>query len=109
MSEKFDRLANEFKADALGIEESRVPIATHAALYVALALIFVAVVWAFVGRVDRIVIGEGKIATRSPMLVMQPFTTSRIVSIEVQAGDRVTKGQVLARFDPAFAEADVAA
>jgi HlyD family secretion protein len=43
------------------------------------------------------------------MLVMQPFTTSRIVSIAVQAGDHVTKGQVLARFDPAFAQADVAA
>lgn len=108
MSEKFDRLANEFKPDAMGIEESRVPIATHAALYVALALIVIAVIWAVVGRVDRIVIGEGKVATRSPMLVMQPFTTSRIVSIEVQAGDRVTKGQVLARFDPSFAQADVA-
>ena len=109
MSGKFERLANSFKPDAVGIEESRVPIATHAALYVALALIVIGVIWAFVGRVDRIVIGQGKIATRSAMLVMQPFTTSRIVSIDVQAGDHVTKGQVLARFDPAFAQADVAA
>jgi HlyD family secretion protein len=109
VSDKFDRLANEFKPDALGIEESRVPFATHAALYVALGLIVIGVIWAFVGRVDRIVIGEGKVATRTPMMVMQPFTTSRIVSIDVQAGDHVTKGQVLARFDPAFAQADVAA
>ena len=109
MSGKFERLANSFKPDAVGIEESRVPIATHAALYVALALIVIGVIWAFVGRVDRIVIGQGKIASRSAMLVMQPFTTSRIVSIDVQAGDHVTKGQVLARFDPAFAQADVAA
>ena len=42
------------------------------------------------------------------MLVMQPFTTSRIVSINVRAGDHVVKGQVLVRFDPVFAQADVA-
>jgi hemolysin D len=57
--------------------------------------------------VDRIVVAPGKIATRTPMLVMQPFTTSRVVEIAVKAGDHVVKGQVLARFDPAFAAADV--
>src|SRR3954469_10291099 len=109
MSDSFNRLANDFKPDAVAIEEARVPFGTHAALYVALTLLALAVVWACIGKVDRIVIGQGKIATRTPMLVMQPFTTSRIVSIDVQAGDHVTKGQVLARFDPAFAQADVAA
>ena len=108
MSDSFDRLSNSFKPDALAIEESRVPFSTHETLYVALTLVVIAVVWACIGKVDRIVIGQGKIATRTPMMVMQPFTTSRIVSIEVQAGDHVTKGQVLARFDPAFAQADVA-
>ncbi|HEX2760064.1 MAG TPA: HlyD family type I secretion periplasmic adaptor subunit, partial [Rhizomicrobium sp.] len=109
MSDSFDRLANGFKPDALAIEERRVPFGAHAALYLALALLGIAVVWAFIGKLDRIVIGQGKIATRTPLSVMQPFTTSRIVSIDVQAGDHVTKGQVLARFDPAFAQADVAA
>ncbi len=108
MSAEFDRLANGFKADAIAVEEAPVPIATHAALWIALALLVLAVIWAFVGRVDRIVVGEGKIVTQTPMQVLQPFTTSRIVSIEVRAGDRVKKGQVLARFDPAFAQADVA-
>ena len=108
MSDSFDRLSNSFKPDALAIEESRVPFAAHIALYIALALIVIAVIWACIGKVDRIVIGQGKIATRTPMMVMQPFTTSRIVSIDVQQGDHVTKGQVLARFDPVFAQADVA-
>jgi hemolysin D len=108
MTASFDKLANEFKSDAAAIEEAPVPISAHAVLYVFLALLVLAVIWSVVGRVDRIVIGQGKIATRDPMLVMQPFTTSRIVSIGVQAGDHVVKGQVLARFDPVFAEADVA-
>jgi len=107
MSAEFERLSNGFKADAIAVEEAGVPIATHAALWIALVLLAGAVIWAFVGRVDRIVVGEGKITTRSPMQVMQPFTTSRILDIKVRAGDHVRRGQVLALFDPAFAEADV--
>jgi HlyD family secretion protein len=108
MSAHYERLANGFKADAVAIEEARVPFTAHAALWIALSLIVCAVVWSVIGTVDRIVIGEGKIANRDAMLVMQPFTTSRVVSIHVKAGDHVTRGQVLARFDPVFAEADVA-
>jgi HlyD family secretion protein len=108
MSASFDKLANGFKSDAAAIEEAPVPVSAHAALYVFLTLLVLAVLWSVIGQVDRIVVAQGKIATRDPMLVMQPFTTSRIVSISVQAGDHVTKGQVLARFDPVFAQSDVA-
>jgi len=109
MSSDFDKVANDFKPDATAIEEAGVPVSAHAALYTFLALLVVAVIWSIVGQVDRIVVAQGKIATRDPMLVMQPFTTSRIVAINVQAGDHVVKGQVLARFDPVFAEADASA
>ena len=72
------------------------------------ALLVIAILWSIFGSVDRIVVAPGKIATRTPMLVMQPFTTSRILQINVKAGDHVRKGQVMVRFDPAFAQADVA-
>ena len=108
MSGSFDKLANNFKSDAAAIEEAPVPVSAHAALYTFLALLVLAVLWSIIGQVDRIVVAQGKIATRDPMVVMQPFTTSRIVSIDVKAGDHVVKGQVLARFDPVFAQADVA-
>jgi HlyD family secretion protein len=107
MTVHFDQAANDFKPDAAALEEAPVPLSAHAALFVVLALLIAAVVWAVVGKVDRIVVAPGKVATRTPMLVMQPFTTSRIVSIDVKPGDHVVKGQVLARFDPAFAQADV--
>ncbi|MES2692414.1 MAG: biotin/lipoyl-binding protein, partial [Verrucomicrobiota bacterium] len=108
MSKELDRVANEFKPDATAIAEAPVPVSAHAALFVVLALLVTAIVWAIVGRVDRIVVAPGKIATSTPMLVMQPFTTSRVVEVAVKAGDHVKKGQLLARFDPAFASADVA-
>jgi hemolysin D len=101
------RAANDFQSDAAAIEEAPVPISAHAALYVVLALLGIAVLWSIIGTLDRIVVAPGKIATRTPLLVMQPFTTSRVVEIPVKAGDHVKKGQVLVRFDPSFAQADV--
>ncbi|HEU0162264.1 MAG TPA: HlyD family type I secretion periplasmic adaptor subunit [Rhizomicrobium sp.] len=105
---RLDRAANDFKPDAVAIAEAPVPVTAHIALYVVLLLLVGVVLWAVIGTVDRIVVAQGKITTRTPMLVMQPFTTSRVVSIDVKPGDHVVKGQVLARFDPAFASADVA-
>jgi hemolysin D len=104
---RLDRAANEFQSDAAAIEEAPVPISAHAALWIVLILLTTAVLWSVIGTVDRIVVAPGKIATRTPMLVMQPFTTSRIVEVAVKPGDHVVKGQVLVRFDPAFANADV--
>lgn len=103
-----DKLAQGFRPDASAIEEAPVPLSAHAALYAVLVLLILAILWAIFGSVDRIVVAPGKIATRTPLLVMQPFTTSRILQINVKAGDHVRKGDVLVIFDPAFAQADVA-
>jgi len=104
-----EEIAQGFKPDAVAIEEAPVALPVHVALYLLAALLVIAILWAIFGSLDRIVVAPGKIATRTPMLVMQPFTTSRILQINVKAGDHVRKGQVLVRFDPAFAQADVAA
>ena len=104
-----DRLAHDFKPDATAIEEAPVPLSAHIALYTLLAVLVIAVLWSIFGSLDRIVVAPGKVATRAPMLVMQPFTTSRILQINVKEGDQVRKGQVLVAFDPAFAQADVMA
>ena len=104
---RLERATGEFQSDAAAIEEAPVPLAAHAALWIVLALLVTALLWSVIGRVDRIVVAPGKVATRTPMLVLQPFTTSRIIAVAVKAGDHVKKGQLLVRFDPAFANADV--
>jgi hemolysin D len=106
---ELDRVANDFQSDASALEDAPVSLTAHAALYLLLVLVVVAVTWSLIGTVDRIVVAPGKIASRTPMLVMQPFTTSRVLQIAVKAGDHVKKGQLLARFDPSFAQADVSA
>jgi len=99
-------VAHDFKPDVVAIEEAPIPISTFSALYVVLALIVIAIIWSLIGKVDRIIVAQGKIVTTAPVIVMQPFTTSRIQKIYVQPGDRVHKGQVLVSFDPLFAKAD---
>ncbi len=99
-------IARQFKSNADAIEEAPVPLSAHAALYSILILLVIGVLWALVGRVDRIVVASGKVTTRTPAIVLQPFTTSRILSVSVRPGDHVHKGQLLISFDPAFAAAD---
>ncbi len=106
---ELSRVANDFQSDAAALEDAPVSLSAHAALYVVLALLVVAIIWSVLGSVDRIVVAQGKVASRTPMLVMQPFTTSRVLEIAVKPGDHVKKGQVLARFDSSFAQADVSA
>lgn len=103
-----DSVAQAFKPDATAIEEAPIPLPAHVVLYVVVGLLAIGVLWSILGSLDRIVVAPGKISTRTPLVVMQPFTTSRIQAINVRAGDHVRKGQVLIAFDPAFAQADVA-
>jgi HlyD family secretion protein len=75
---------------------------------VILAFLVLAIAWAVFGSIDRIVVAPGKVVSRTPLVVMQSFTTSRITQIHVKPGDHVRRGQILVSFDPAFAQADVA-
>jgi len=96
----------DFKPDAIAIEEQPVPITIHAVMYVLCALLVIAILWSFIGAMDRIVVGQGKVTTTTPVVVLQPFAVSRILAIKVKPGDHVKKGDVLISFDPAFANAD---
>jgi hemolysin D len=60
-------------------------------------------------EVDRVVTAAGVVISRSPTIVIQPLDTAIVRSIEVNPGDVVHAGQVLARLDPTFATADMGA
>lgn len=60
-------------------------------------------------EVDRVVTAAGVVISRSPTIVIQPLDTAIVRSINVNPGDVVHAGQVLARLDPTFATADMGA
>ena len=52
---------------------------------------------------------RGIVVSQSPTILVQPLDTAIVRSIDVREGQRVHAGEVLARLDPTFATADLAA
>ena len=59
--------------------------------------------------IDKVVTAQGRVIAMQATSVVQPLETAIVRSIDVREGDRVTKGQILARLDPTFATADLGA
>jgi HlyD family secretion protein len=59
--------------------------------------------------IDKVVTAQGRVIALNATSVVQPLETAIIRSIEVQEGDHVAKGQIVARLDPTFATADLGA
>ena len=76
---------------------------TYFVLYLLLAMVLIASVM----RVDVVVVSAGRFVTDTPTIVLQPLETAIIRELSVAAGDKVTKGQILAKLDPTFTQADV--
>lgn len=58
-------------------------------------------------QIDRVVTATGRVVSRDATILVQPFNTAIIRSIEVHEGQLVHHGDLLARLDPTFAAADV--
>jgi len=56
---------------------------------------------------NRVVTTTGRMVPTSATLLVQPYETSIIRSIDVHEGDFVHKGQVIAHLDPTITDADV--
>lgn len=97
----------EYQPDAVEIEEKPVAGKVRWVLYVILGTLIAVVIAAIVFRVDRIIVAEGKLITTSPTIVVQPLNAAIIRSIDVQVGDIVEEGQVLATLDSTFTSADL--
>jgi multidrug efflux pump subunit AcrA (membrane-fusion protein) len=97
----------EYQPDAVEIEERPVPGSVRWVLYLLLGTLIAIVIGAVVFSVDRIVVAQGKLITTAPTIVIQSLNTAVIRSIEVQVGDIVEEGQLLATMDSTFASTDL--
>jgi HlyD family secretion protein len=84
------------------------PLAMHSNSIIT-AMVFVALFLSAVMHVDKIVSAPGKLVSSAPTVVVQPFVTSIVQSINVEEGQIVHKGDVLATLDPTYAAADLTA
>lgn len=95
----------ELLPDPDAIEQRPIGGAKRGVLYLMVAFIVSALLWASIAEVDETVTARGRLVSTERNLVVQPLETSIVESIQVKVGQAVKKGQVLATLDPTFTEA----
>jgi HlyD family secretion protein len=105
-----DRLIRLFQSETAEISEGLEPLRLRLPLYALAALFASLLVIMTVTQIDRVVNSvAGVVVTTDPTVVLQALDPSIIKTIDVQEGDRVKGGQLLATLDATLAAADVSA
>ncbi|MEO5350020.1 MAG: HlyD family type I secretion periplasmic adaptor subunit [Magnetococcus sp. YQC-3] len=109
------RVAKKVASDAIPFQEGvgvvteeEPPMVMMGTYYLIMCMFIAIVVIASVADTDIVVTGTGQLTTDAPPIQLQPVDRAIIREMKVKAGDVVSKGQVLATFDPTFARADLA-
>ena len=96
-----------FQPDTVLLERAKPPLGARMTLYILAALIFLTMLWAVFGKIDKIVVAEGKIVTVSTPVILQSYSISIVKDIKVAMGQKVKSGELLVVLDPTFAQADM--
>jgi HlyD family type I secretion membrane fusion protein len=83
------------------------PYSQHAVLHVISAIIVLSLLLMCFVKLDRVVNSSGRILPTAGSYFVQPLDKAIVTAIVAHPGDVVRKGQVLARLDPTFAQADL--
>jgi len=98
----------EFLPDADEIERRPLPPYARITVHALAAALVCFLGWSSVAEIDEVVKAQGRLTTPSANIVVQPFETSIIRTIDVRIGQVVKKGERLATLDPTDADADQA-
>jgi HlyD family secretion protein len=105
-----DALLRIFRSEVDEVRESREPGQLRLTLYVLAGLFIALLAISALMQLNRVVTSSaGQIVTTEPSIVLQALDAAIIKSLDVQEGERVRRGQLLATLDPTFAAADVSA
>lgn len=96
-----------FQPDRVLLERATPPLGARWTLFTLAGVLCVLIIWAIVGKIDKIVSAEGKIVTVATPVVLQSYSISLVKDIRVVMGQRVHKGDLLVVLDPTFAQADL--
>ncbi len=99
----------EFHSPSAGMANVAPLRGAQGTIWVVGALVATCFTVAWLIPIDRVVTATGKVVSVAPTEVVQPLETSIVRSIEVQEGQVVHRGDVLAELDPTDTTANVGA
>ncbi|MCX7893106.1 MAG: HlyD family type I secretion periplasmic adaptor subunit [Burkholderiales bacterium] len=97
----------DFAPGILRLQEAPPSPLPRLVLWVLVAIVAAALVWAALGRLDIIAVAQGRIVPQSYLQIVQPAEQGIVKELLVREGDAVTAGQVLVRMDARLSEADL--
>lgn len=97
----------EFAPDLLRIQQTPPRPLPRAVLFIALALLMAALLWAGFSQLDVVAVAQGKLVPKSYLKIVQPTEAGVVREILVEQGDHVVQGQVLMRMDPTLTSAEL--
>lgn len=96
----------DFSPALLRLEATSPSPLGRAVLYALLALVAATLLWASLAQLDIVAVADGKLVPAGYLKIVQPPEHGAVREVLVQEGERVAKGQVLARMDAALSAAD---
>ena len=99
----------EFQSPTAAMLATPVPLFARHSNFIITLMVFTSLILADVVHVDKIITAQGKLVSSAPTVVVQPFVTSIVQTINVSEGQIVKKGDVLATLNPTYAAADLTA
>lgn len=99
----------EFQWPSTAVANAPIPRTARRIVWIIASMVVALITLAALMPVDQVVTTTGLVVSQSPNILVQPLETAIVRSIEVREGQRVEKGELLARLDPTFAAADLAA
>lgn len=98
----------EFLPAALALQEKPVSPVPRVAMWLLMSFALLALLWAIFGRLDVVVVAQGKIVPNERVKVIQPIETATVTAIKVEDGQTVEAGDLLIELDATAASADTA-
>jgi hemolysin D len=99
----------EFQSPSAVIVHAEAPPLARGIIWIVAGLIFTSLAAMGMIAVDQVISVRGVVISQSSTMLVQPLETAIVRSIEVREGQEVKAGQLLARLDPTFSGADLAA
>lgn len=96
----------EFSPSMLQLQSSLPSPLPRTIVWLLAGLLAATLIWATVGQLDIVSVAEGRLVPQNYLQVAQPADGGIVREILVREGQAVKAGEVLARLDPTFSEAD---